>query len=90
MLTNGNFTVTRESKNENTNLGEFVHIDLHSNTWKIANMQNILDSITNKIPEDKNKIMTAWNSASNQAAYEHGMYWLNNGKIILEEEPIHY
>ena len=84
MLTNGNFTVTRESKNENTNLGEFVHIDLHSNTWKIANMQNILDSITNKIPEDKNKIMTAWNSASNQAAYEHGMYWLNNGKIILE------
>ena len=84
MLTNGNFTVTRESKNENTNLGEFVHIDLHSNTWKIANMQNILDSITNKIPEDKNKIMTAWNSVSNQAAYEHGMYWLNNGKIILE------
>ena len=83
-FTNGTFIVARESENVATNLGEFLHVDIHGSKT-IATITTHLNNITNHLPGEKTKILDAWNDAVTYASYvNNAMYWLNNGKIVLE------
>ena len=83
-FTNGTFIVARESENVATNLGEFLHVDIHGSKT-IATITTHLNNITNHLPGEKTKILDAWNDAVTYTSYvNNAMYWLNNGKIVLE------
>ncbi|UYI78735.1 MAG: autotransporter-associated N-terminal domain-containing protein [Fusobacterium varium] len=82
-FTNGNFIVARESENVATNLGEFLHVDVHGSK-NISDITTRLNTIANYLPSEKTKILDAWTDSTTYANYTTGMYWLNNGKITLE------
>lgn len=88
MLSNANFLYTRELESSTTNLGEFVHLDIHgaapvtsqraglvTATNSLSNKQDILDAY-----DDAGKINWAGRTTDASNRYT----WINSGKIIAE------
>ncbi|WP_022818773.1 autotransporter adhesin RadD [Fusobacterium russii] len=88
MLSNANFLYTRELESSTTNLGEFVHLDIHgaasvttqrtglvTATNSLSNKQDILDAY-----DDAGKINWTGRTSDNSNRYT----WMNSGKIIAE------
>ena len=90
---NGKFTVARESSDSSVNLGEFLHMDIHS-TASNTNIQKVIENTINYIKSNSregetvsvSKVIPAWNDViANYTMYpENILAWINSNDITLE------
>ena len=93
MLSNATFIYTRELENAASNLGEFVHLDIHG-AASVATQRAGLEIGTNGL-SNKTEILNAYDDAGNNINWTYGTSknttssssrytWINSGKIIIE------
>ena len=93
MLSNATFLYTRGMENAASNLGEFVHMDIHGAAAP-AGQRTGLDTGTNGL-SNKTAILAAYDDAGNNINWTYGTTknttaasarytWINSGKIVIE------
>ena len=93
MLSNATFLYTRGMENATSNLGEFVHMDIHGAAAP-AGQRTGLDTGTNGL-SNKTAILAAYDDAGNNINWTYGTTknttaasarytWINSGKIVIE------
>ena len=93
MLSNANFLYTRGMENAASNLGEFVHMDIHgaaapagqraglvTGTTGLSNQTAILDAYD----DAGNNINWTYGTTKNTTAASSRYTWINSGKIVIE------
>ena len=93
MLSNATFLYTRGMENAASNLGEFVHMDIHGAADPTSQRAG-LDTGTNGL-SNKADILAAYDDAGNNINWTYGTTknttaasarytWINSGKIVIE------
>ncbi|MHD0315970.1 autotransporter-associated N-terminal domain-containing protein [Fusobacterium sp. THCT1E2] len=89
MLSNATFIYTRGMENASSNLGEFVHLDIHG-AASAATQRAGLDTGTNGL-SNKTAILAAYDDAGNNinwtgrtSATSTRFTWINSGKLVVE------
>ncbi|WP_462424522.1 autotransporter-associated N-terminal domain-containing protein, partial [Fusobacterium ulcerans] len=89
MLSNATFLYTRGMENAASNLGEFVHLDIHGAAAP-AGQRTGLDTGTNGLT-NKTAILAAYDDAGNNinwtgrtSATSDRYTWINSGKLVVE------
>ena len=89
MLSNATFLYTRGMENATSNLGEFVHLDIHG-AASAATQRAGLDTGTNGL-SNKAAILAAYDDAGNNinwsgrtTAASTRFTWINSGKLVVE------
>ncbi|MDR3258622.1 MAG: autotransporter-associated N-terminal domain-containing protein [Fusobacteriaceae bacterium] len=96
MLSNATFLYTRKMESETSNLGEFVHLDIHG-AGSVASQRTGLETGTSGLANQAD-ILAAYDDAGDNINWTYGAAgstkktsdaskrytWINSGKIVIE------